>query len=58
MKKQVKRKKGIQISGEMTMILMLNAFVIGILVEKIILNGFSWISTTGLLGYKGVEICF
>jgi len=50
MKKQVKRKKGIQISGEMTMILMLNAFVIGILVEKIILNGFSWISTTGLLG--------
>ena len=50
MKKQVKRKKGIQISGEMAMVLMLNAFVIGILVEKIIVNGFSWISTTGLLG--------
>ena len=49
MKKQLKR-KGIQISGERTMILMLNAFVIGILVEKIITNGFSWISTTGLLG--------
>ena len=52
MKKQTRKnkKRGIQISGEMTMILMLNAFVIGILVEKIILNGFSWISTTGLLG--------
>lgn len=50
MKKQVKRKKKIQISGEMTMVLMLNAFVIGILVEKIILNGFSWISTCHYLG--------
>ena len=45
MKKQ-KRK----ISKETAMILTLNAFVIGVLVEKIILCGFIWISTTGLLG--------
>ena len=50
MKKQVKKRKGIQISGEMAMILMLNAFVIGILVEKIITNGFSWLSTIGYIG--------
>jgi len=50
MKKQRRKNKKIRISGEMTMVLMLNAFVIGILVEKIILCGFGWISTTGLLG--------
>lgn len=50
MKKQRRKNKKIQISGEMTMVLMLNAFVIGILVEKIITNGFSWLSTIGYLG--------
>lgn len=50
MKKQVKRKRGIQISGETAMILMLNAFAIGILIEKIITNGFSWLSTIGYMG--------
>ena len=49
MKKQIKR-KGIKVSGETLMILMLNAFVIGMLVEKIAINGISWMSTTGLLG--------
>ena len=48
MKKPVRKNK--KISREMTMVLMLNAFVIGVLIEKIILCGFSWISTTGLLG--------
>lgn len=48
MKKQ--RRKNKKISREMTMVLMLNAFVIGILVEKIITNGFSWLSTIGYLG--------
>ena len=49
MKKQVKRKnKGISI--ETAMVLMLNAFVIGMLIEKIAINGISWMSTTGLLG--------
>ena len=46
----VRRKKGIKVSGETLMILMLNAFVIGILVEKIAIQGFSFLSTTGLLG--------
>lgn len=50
MKKQVRKNKKIRISGEMTMVLMLNAFVIGVLIEKIITNGFSWISTIGYLG--------
>jgi len=49
MKKQVRKKK-IRISGEMTMILMLNAFTIGILVEKIATSGISWISTCHYLG--------
>lgn len=50
MKKQRRKNKKIQISGEMTMILMLNTFIIGILVEKIILCGFSWLSTIGYMG--------
>ena len=49
MKKQVRKKK-IRISGEMTMILMLNAFTIGILLEKILTNGLSWFSTIGYFG--------
>jgi len=50
MKKQVRKNKKIRISRETVMILTLNAFVIGILVEKIILCGFSWISTIGYMG--------
>ena len=50
MKKQRRKNKKIRISGEMTMVLMLNAFVIGILIEKIITNGFSWLSTIGYMG--------
>ena len=51
MKKQVRRKRRNKgISGETGAILMLNAFVIGILVEKIAIQGFSFLSTTGLLG--------
>lgn len=50
MKKQGRKNKKIRISREMTMVLMLNAFVIGVLIEKIITNGFSWISTIGYLG--------
>lgn len=51
MKKQsrkVIRRKGISI--ETAMMLMLNGFAIGMLVEKIAINGISWMSTTGLLG--------
>lgn len=47
MKKQ-SRRKGISI--ETAMMLMLNGFAIGMLVEKIAINGISWMSTTGLLG--------
>ena len=43
-------KKNRRIKPETTMILMLNAFTIGILIEKIITNGLSWISTIGYLG--------
>lgn len=50
MKKQVRKNKKIKISKETVMILMLNAFVLGILVEKIILCGFSWVSTIGYIG--------
>ena len=52
MKKQT-RKKVIRrrvISIETAMMLMLNGFAIGMLVEKIAINGISWVSTTGLLG--------
>ena len=48
MKKQVKRKKKITI--ETAMVLMLNAFTIGMLVQKIIMCGTSWLSTVGYLG--------
>lgn len=50
MKKQRRKNKKIRISLETAMILMLNAFTIGILAEKIITNGFSWISTIGYFG--------
>lgn len=52
MKKQVRkkviRKKGISI--ETAMMLMLNAFTMGILLEKILTNGLSWFSTIGYFG--------
>ena len=47
MKKQ--RRKNKKISREMTMVLMLNAFVIGMVVEKIATSGLSWVSTIGYL---------
>jgi len=50
MKKQVRKNKKRGISRETVMILTLNAFVLGILVEKIITNGFSWLSTIGYMG--------
>ena len=53
MKKQVKRKKKITI--ETAMVLMLNAFTIGMFVQKIIMCGTSWLSTVGYLGQKGDE---
>lgn len=46
--KKYRRNKGIKI--ETVMLLMLNAFTIGILVEKIVLSGTSWISTIGYFG--------
>lgn len=47
MKKQSRKKV---ISIETAMILMLNAFTIGMFIEKIAIGGISWVSTTGLLG--------
>lgn len=46
--KKYRRNKGIKI--ETVMLVMLNAFTIGILVEKIVLSGISWISTIGYFG--------
>lgn len=45
MKKQ--NRKGI--NKETVMILMLNAFVIGMVVERIATSGLSWVSTIGYL---------
>lgn len=49
MKKQIKR-KGIKVSGETLMILMLNVFLAGALITKIAICGTSWLSTIGYLG--------
>ncbi len=46
----MRKNKRIKISGETAMVLMLNAFTLGIFIEKIIINGISWLSTTELFG--------
>lgn len=46
--KKNRRNKGIKI--ETVMLLMLNAFTIGLLIMKVAIQGTSWISTIGYFG--------
>lgn len=50
MKKQIKKKKEIKISLESVAYIGLTAFTFGMFVEKIVINGFSWLSTCGYFG--------